>query len=395
MIKDKAFQRPAMWMHPRLWTRRILQSWPFLIWLALIVVVAFLYGATNQFTAMTGVVETIRESASPLETARLSEIRVKVGQRVKAGDVLATMDTSMLDIEAAIDEARVVEAEGTIMSFQQRLLAFDHDFETEIRDTEFSIETEKMNQRRDISVLTLLRKERDRLEGMLADGLVGEDELTALRSEIAALEEAVESYPGLIDIHERRLSATRKNRSIMKELLLAGHPHDADLLTVISGYRSRNERLFGTFDARHALQRQQYSLRATGDRVVSEIFYRAGDVVNAGEPVMRLVSEVSDHVVGFLPEIHIGHMFVGQETKISRRAADGTSLSAVVESISPDVRALPGRISPIGGQTLRGRRVVLRITDSGAHLIPGETVNIQLTVSRWSVFIKTLFSSGE
>ena len=195
MIKDKAFQRPRMWMHPRLWIRRILQSWPLLIWLALAVVVSFLYSGTTQFTAMTGVVETIRESVAPLETARLSEIHVRVGQRLKAGDVLATMDTSMLEAQAAIDEARVVEAEGTIMSFQQRVLEFERDFETAIRDTEFSLEIEKLNQRRDFSVLTVLKKESRRLEGMLANGLVGEGDLSALRAEIVALEKTVEAYP--------------------------------------------------------------------------------------------------------------------------------------------------------------------------------------------------------
>ena len=181
----------------------------------------------------------------------------------------------------------------------------------------------------------------------------------------------------------------------MKALLLADQPHDADLLAVISGYKERNAALFGMFEARVALQREQYSLRAAKDGIVSEIFYSTGDVVNAGEPVMRLVSENSDRVVGFLPEIHIGRMFVGQETRISRRAAHGRSIPAIVESISPDVRALPGRISPIGGQTLRGRRVVLRITDPEAHLIPGETVRIQRSMSRWSMLTKTLFSSGE
>jgi hypothetical protein len=51
-------------------------------------------------------------------------------------------------------------------------------------------------------------------------------------------------------------------------------------------------------------------------------------------------------------------------------------MDAVVESIAPDVRTLPGRISPMSAQAIRGRRIVLQI--SGKHqLIPGETVKIK------------------
>ena len=50
----------------------------------------------------------------------------------------------------------------------------------------------------------------------------------------------------------------------------------------------------------------------------------------------------------------------------------------------------------MGGQTTRGRRVIMRMDDSKG-MIPGETVQIRLGGSKWMVAIRNLLhgTSGE
>jgi len=79
--------------------------------------------------------------------------------------------------------------------------------------------------------------------------------------------------------------------------------------------------------------------------------------------------------VGFLPEVFLGNVAKGNQALIWRER-DGKQMDAIVDSIAPDVRTLPGRITPLNAQTIRGRRIVLTVSENN-DLIPGETVRIQ------------------
>jgi multidrug resistance efflux pump len=123
---------------------------------------------------------------------------------------------------------------------------------------------------------------------------------------------------------------------------------------------------------------------------VARVQAQPGDVVQAGQEVARIVSENSTRVIGFLPEVFLGSVKKGDQAVIWRER-DGKSFVASVESIAPDVRTLPGRITPMKAQTMRGRRVVLKISDP-ADLTPGETVRIKPHTQPFS-YIRKLFQS--
>ena len=124
------------------------------------------------------------------------------------------------------------------------------------------------------------------------------------------------------------------------------------------------------------LQKQGYTLMANRNGVVSRIFATPGNVVAAGQEIMRLVSEKSNRIIGFLPEIHLHDLEIGDTFVAFRPGPKNRQVPATVVSIAPEVQALPGRISPIRDQPLRGRRVVLQL--EGQHdFIPGETVQMR------------------
>lgn len=131
------------------------------------------------------------------------------------------------------------------------------------------------------------------------------------------------------------------------------------------------------------LQRDAYNLKAVRDGIVSRIFHEPGEVVQAGDPIVRLVSPQSDWVVGFLPEAYLADLRAGQKAFIQRSNFKGGHATATVASVEPEVRALPGRISPIRGQSMRGRRVRLKI-DGPHDFVPGETVRVLSHRERWT-----------
>jgi multidrug resistance efflux pump len=132
------------------------------------------------------------------------------------------------------------------------------------------------------------------------------------------------------------------------------------------------------------LRRESYVLRATREGIVSQIRHNPGDIVVAADPVLRVIPG-PDHIAGFLPEIQLSELKVGERVLITRRTGLGAPVHAVVESIGPEVQTLPARLAPIRGQPLRGRRVMVKLAD-GHNFIPGETVTISSTQSSWTRF---------
>ena len=372
MTDETSFRMPRLRRHPRIWLRSLLRGWTFVVWLAAAVLAAYLASTNTRFGEIVGVIETVAGPVAPLETARLSAVQVTVGQRVKTGDIVATMDTALVDAELRVAEVEMAEARDTISGYQRDILQMVQKGEASVLDAETGLETLKINQARDAGELAELKKEQQRREGLLAKRLISEELASQLRPAIAALAETLAANPALIKVEERRLELAKKERDDMKVWLRV------DAGQEVSAAIQDKEKARGAIaDAQRDLldlRRKNFTLRATRDGTVSTIMHNPGDIVAAGDPVLQVIP-LSDAVAGFLPEIQLGELTVGQRMLIKRMSGRGTSVGAVVESIGPEVQTLPGRISPIRGQPLRGRRIILKL--DGLHdFIPGETVKI-------------------
>jgi len=375
----KRFKRPKIRRHPRFLLRRVIRAWPFLIWLAAVVVLVYLHARGTRFGGMTGTVETVEELVAPLKTARLTSIDVSVGQHVRAGDVIARMDTATVEAEIATAKAEQQEAQTSIAGYQQNILRLAQQFDEAIKDAEAELLRVKTDNGSDLAELTELRKEQERREALAAQNLIGMEDVSALRPRIAGLEQRVAAYPGLLAIHQRRIDAATAERKDLKRWLRL--KDNGEISDVIEEKKRARDAIIDAQLAALELQLDNHTLVASRDGVVAQIGARPGDVIQAGQEIVRLVSEKSNRILGFLPEVFLGSVKEGQKAVIWRER-DGRRMDATVVSIAPDVRALPGRITPIRGQVVRGRRIVLMV--EGSHdLIPGETVRIHPVRPSW------------
>lgn len=372
MTGETSFKRPTLRRSYRIWLRSLFRGWTFAAWLAAAVLAIYLASTNTQFGEIAGVVETAAEPVAPLETARLVAVNVRIGQFVKAGDTVAAMDTSMVDAEVSLADAEMAEERDTISGYQRDILQMAQRSESAVSDAETALETATIQQARDTAELAELRKEQRRREDLLAKRLVGEELASELRPAIAALEQGLAASPALIKVQARRSEQAQKERNDMRIWLRIDGDRD-----VSAAIRDKARARMAVSESNGDLarrRRENYQLRAARDGVVSLILHAPGDVVSSGDPVLRLISR-SHYVVGFLPEVQLAQLTIGERVIINRSAGDTAGVGAVVESIGPEVQALPGRISPIRGQTLRGRRVLLKL-DDGHNFIPGETVRI-------------------
>jgi len=218
-VEESKFKRPSLRGHPGSLFKRIFRGWTFLVWLAAVFFAIWLYATGIQFGEIMGVVDAVVEPVAPLETSRLISVDVVLGQRVKAGDVVAKMDTSVLDAEMAVASAEMTEAEQTVSGYQRDMLQTVRQCEMAIKDAEAALETANIQYQRDKAELDELVKEQNRRDGLVSKKLISEAEASVLRPQIAALEHAIVAYPALIKIQEKRLEGVQKEKEHVKSWL--------------------------------------------------------------------------------------------------------------------------------------------------------------------------------
>ncbi len=368
----EAYQRNNISRHPRVILARLKQSWPILIWLLAAVGVGFLYFGADNFSNMSGVVVAVVEPVAPLQTGRLLSLEVSLGQRVKAGDTLAVMDAALLNARLSIEEARIIEADQTVSGFEQGMMRLALDADATRREAELDLQKVKINHEVQLAKLAEMNRELERRESLLSEGMDEANSVAALRPPIAALEKEIELYPSIQEATLNRIEGARGQLDALRVSLAI--EDDASVLeTINTRANAQREVLRASLDKR-LLEKDTYVLKAKRDGIVSRIFSRPGNVVGGGDVILRLVSEQSDAVEGFLPEHSVASLHIGQELKVMR-ASSAIATPATVTAIAPEIQTLPGRVSPIRNQPIRGRRIMLAITGEHA-LIPGETVRI-------------------
>ena len=342
--------------HPAVWVSRFKMRWPFFVWLLMIFVVFYLYYHGGRFSSMSGTVESLREQATPLETARLKAVHVIVGQEVRAGQLLAEMDTSILDAELVMEK-----------------LQEDRRFASAMADVETALQDTLIRQAEASGELGVLSSEIERLDDLLAKRLVDAQTVSRLRARQQSLSRALELYPGVIRNLEAELELAKRRRETVKAWFSA----DGNLVPTDAQPESEKDpELIQQLGLLH-LRRDSYKLTARSDGVVSRILFKPGDVVPNGDPVVTIVVKGAQEVLGFLPESNIRNVQIGATAYLSRTTGRGMVVPARVTALTPEIVALPNRANPFPGMNFRGRQVILTPLAEN-DFIPGEGVTIDL-----------------
>ncbi len=326
-----------------------------------------------------GLVEAEAETVGPVETARIVAIDVVPGQRVKPGDVLVRFDAADRALADVLNRAKLNDYEQSAVRFEQTRTAYIQglkDSERKYRqlscEASVALEEQKMNQVRDRAELDGLKAEIERLSPMVKKGLVSELELSSLRPKAEALERTVTQYTPLIESLQKRLDQTNADLNEVHEQLEAAN---------------REQQLAKQAEAKAAKDAELYQaevkkgdpmvLKALSAGVVSQVFRRVGDVVPAGDPVVRITSDIDSlFVTGMLPLDRLDQVHVGDVFRAVRagRIGDTAQILVKVETIAPEVMDVFDPMNPAPRVPVRGRKIRMRIENASMELVPGETV---------------------
>jgi multidrug resistance efflux pump len=205
----------------------------------------------------------------------------------------------------------------------------------------------KLQEARTAAELRALEARWSRTEELLKKRLVLEQDIEDLRPQIEAMKEVLKYYPELIvQLEERLAIAARETEQF-----------SADELEQLLASQSR--------------------LVATTAGVVAEVLHQPGDIVQTGDPVVRISNVSTKRIIAFMPEEQRMSIAEGERCRVIT-SAEREVYHGVVKSVTADIRKLPV-FTGFSDQLLRGRRIVIEIDDG--TLLPGEQVVVVPDVS--------------
>jgi HlyD family secretion protein len=300
----------------------------------------------GQTVRLNGRLEAPLVDLAPKVSGRVIKVLAREGDRVKAGDVLITLDLG--DTALAVERDR-----HGVASARARL----QDLAVGSREAEVAAAEAQVSDRR--AAVELASRELQRQELLLSKAVAAERDYDRAKTELERAEAAAK-------ISERQLELTRE------------------------GFRS-----WQTAQARSEVDRaqaqlkqsevvaQERELRAPADGVVTHRMVEPGQLLAAGQSGITIALTSRLYVRTFVPETKLGVVRHGLQATVSVDAFPGQNFDAVLTEIAPDPEYTPKAVETKEERVnlVYGAKADL-VSGWNARLVPGQPADITVRVSQ-------------
>jgi membrane fusion protein (multidrug efflux system) len=292
---------------------------------------------------------------APKLAGYVEKIAVEDNQRVKAGDILLTLNTS--DIKPKVEQAAaLVEARKAAVENTDAKLKLQRSV---IHQADASLASAKADAER-------TRKDIARYRRLAAQGYVSKQRLEIARADTAKADAATERARAALEAERAQVPVIESSRAQAA----------ADLK------QAEAQLALAQADLDNA------TLRAPFDGIIGNRTVQTGQYVRAGVQAMVVVPLPAVYVVANFKETQIGGMSVGQPARISVDALPDVDLTGRIESFAPASGALFSLLPPenaTGNFTKIVQRIPVRIRVEGepeviARLRAGMSVGVTVDV---------------
>ncbi|HVE38950.1 MAG TPA: HlyD family efflux transporter periplasmic adaptor subunit [Planctomycetota bacterium] len=331
---------------------------------------------------------------------RVAELRCREGDEVRRGDVLVRLETSKLETEIARAETEEKSLSEEISNLGTILRELDLQEEAELAKLRAAVaesmegvrvekdrrrlEEERLESEEAIAALALAerRKEasllREQVDLGIAPRIDFERAERALRQSEARWEQSRLRPNGAgVTQAERRLDLVRAGMDPIRKEFARDRAEQRSRLAA----RSRD--LDSTRKTLAILRRDRDEsvVRAPAAGVVTQVAVHAGDVVEAGRPLLAVAEQKGFRADASVSAADIGHVRPGMKGRIRLDAFDASiygSVEGTVTFVSPDLQLLDRRI-PVFMVRMTLDQPVLR---QGAHVKLGMTGRADILAGR-------------
>jgi HlyD family secretion protein len=255
----------------------------FFIALALLTVVVWgvTYRPANPNDVFLGYVEGDILYIGPYESERVASIAVAAGSEVKKGDPLFTMSTTLLDRARDEASARIAQLEAQVENLQAAMNRPE-----QIAVLQAALERAEAS-------LQLSRADYDRQRKLYAEGHVAKAALD--RAEMARARDEASVKEARRQVEASRM-ASRSQEIEAAEASLKQARAQLDALNI-------------------RIKRQ--SVVSPADGAVQDVFFRPGEIVNAGQPVIALLPPENRKVRFYVSEPELPKISLGEQVRVT------------------------------------------------------------------------------
>ena len=279
------------------WRRRITRF--FLLVLVPICVIAaglWVYATGGRYVTTENAYVKARKIAISADLdGRVTGVEVDVNERVKAGQLLVSLDRRELEIAFAEQEAVLQRTRASIL----KLKATYRSAVAELQEARASV--------------THLEKLHKRYKNLSARGFASSEKYENAQADLLAARRQVET----------------RNANVAETLVALGGRPDGKVEQhpIYMAEAAKLEQVL--------LNLENTEIRAPADGVVSAISLEPGEYVEEGKPMFALVEDQAPWVIANLKETQLTHVRVGQTATIVADAYPDHRWEAVVTSIAP------------------------------------------------------------
>jgi multidrug resistance efflux pump len=312
-----------------------------------IVAVTAACGAKNDpnIVHLNGRLEAPLVDLAPKVSGRVLEVRVKEGDRVKAGDLLIVLDLG--DTALAVERDR-----HGVESARARL----QDLAVGSRQAEVAGAEAELADRK--AAVDLAARELQRQQFLIAKEVGTERDLDRAKTDLDRAQAAAR-------VSEEKLALTREG---FRQWQTQQARSEVD--------KARTQLRQSEVVARES------EIRAPSDAIVTHRMVEPGQLLAAGQIGMTLALTSRLYVRTFIPETQLGRVKHGQSADVTVDAFPGQTFKAVLTEISPNPEFTPKQVETREERVnlVYGAKADL-MEGWGVALVPGQPAEIQVTAS--------------
>ncbi len=316
---------------------------------------------------LTGIVTTDDSVVSPQIAGRLTQLLVKEGDTVKAGQLLAVLDPGELRQDEAFYAANAASAGSQVRESTQALGFQQRQVDAQIRQAEANVTATESARTAMQADLDNAKLHLDRVEALVKQGVISQQDADSARTTFQVARAKLASLDTQVEAQRAAVALARTS---------------ADQVSI------RRSQLDGTrgLEAAASAQRTKAGVRlayaelhASVDGIVNVVVSRVGEVVATGQPVLSLINPDDFWVRANVEETFIDRIRIGDTVTVrlpSGEERPGTVFFRGVEAAYATQRDVSRT-----KRDIKTFEVRLRVDNRDRRLAIGMTAYVLLPVS--------------
>ncbi|MDD3814210.1 MAG: HlyD family efflux transporter periplasmic adaptor subunit [Desulfocapsaceae bacterium] len=265
-------------------------------------------GLGDGFTSGNGRIDAVEIDIAAKTAGRLKDILVREGDFVTAGQIVATLDTEILDAQRREAEAHLRKAESGVETVQSQVKQRQNEKTAALalraqRQAEF-----------DASQKRLLRS-----ESLARSGIISIQELDDDRAQALSAQAAVQAAQAQVAAAEAAITSARSQ--------------ETEALSDVEAARATIERIQADID--------DSALKASRDGRVQYRIAQPGEVVAGGGKILNLLDLTDVYMTFFLPTATAGRVAIGSEVHLVLDAVPEYVIPATVSFVADVAQFTP------------------------------------------------------